>query len=130
MSTKNSLSFCSVGVLLDDLNSGLFILADAYELDLTELQSKATNGKADNECQTSLVTQDDTQVDKECQTSITQDDLETKQCLMNDLKTKLSMSSLQEINASNIKKDKAKLKFFTGFIHPDLFDICFDFVVN
>ena len=29
-----------------------------------------------------------------------------------------------------MKADKQKLKFYTGFIHPELFDICFDFITD
>ena len=35
-----------------------------------------------------------------------------------------------QLNSKNVKANRQKLKFYTGFIHPDLFDICFDFVTE
>jgi len=46
------------------------------------------------------------------------------ECLEKELKE----CKKKEINASNIKSDKQKLKYYTGFVNAELFDICFDFI--
>ena len=35
-----------------------------------------------------------------------------------------------QLISENVKADKQKLKFYTGFIHPDLFNICFEFITD
>ena len=38
------------------------------------------------------------------------------------------MNDLKELNFNNVKLDNKKLKFYTGFTSPQLFDIYFDCV--
>lgn len=45
------------------------------------------------------------------------------------LEKELSYFKANQLNLKKASKaNKYKLKFYTGLIHPDLFDICFDFV--
>ena len=43
------------------------------------------------------------------------------------LKKELSNFKANQPNSKNVKANKQKLKIHTGFIHPDLFDTCFNF---
>ena len=49
---------------------------------------------------------------------------------MQSLEKELNEIKTKQLNSTNVKSDKQKLKFYTGFTHPELFDICFNFVTE
>ena len=46
------------------------------------------------------------------------------------LEKELKNLKANQLSSNDVKADKQKLKFYTGFIHPELFDICFDFITD
>ena len=49
---------------------------------------------------------------------------------MQSLEKERNEIKAKQLNSTNVKSDKQKLKFYTGFTHPELFDICFNFVTE
>ena len=46
------------------------------------------------------------------------------------LEKELKNLKANQLSSKDVKADKQKLKFYTGFIDTELFDICFDFITN
>ena len=67
---------------------------------------------------------------KECQVNFYEEQLREKENVIQELKLSLETSLEQEVNAVNVKKDKAKLNFHTGFNDSEIFDCCFAFVTK
>ena len=46
------------------------------------------------------------------------------------LEKELKNMKTNQLSSNNVKADRQKLKFYTSFIHPEVFDICFDFITD
>ena len=64
---------------------------------------------------------------KECQVNFCEKQFKEKDDVIQELKRCLELSTERELNATNVKRNQSKLRFYTGFTNTELFNCCFDF---